>query len=266
MRQQEETVPASRRSTRDVAAVSGYSTQQVRNLENTGVIPEAARQPNGYRSFDESHITALRAYRRLALAIGPVSARGTMRDIRRMARGDALAVIGELHIGIARSRRDTVLALAALDMLIDESDHDVAAEPGDEMTITELSTAIGVRSSALRFWEQQGLITPQRAGAISSRRYSPDAVRDARVIAALRAGGYRIPAIHAVLSSLRIAGNPDTARAALHSRLHAIAAQSEALLLAGTDLVRGLENAQDRRSSGTIFSADTQQRSERQLN
>ena len=58
------------------------------------------------------------------------------------------------------------------------------------MSITELSAALGVRSSTLRFWEHQGQITPDREQALAARRYTPDAVRDARIVAALGAGGY----------------------------------------------------------------------------
>lgn len=106
------------------------------------------------------------------------------------------------------------------------------------MTITELSNAIGVRSSALRFWEQQGLLSPDRATDLAPRRYSPAAVRDARIVAALRAGGYRIPAIQAVLSSLRDSSEPGKARDALRARLHTISLQAAALLRAGTDIVQ----------------------------
>ena len=30
------------------------------------------------------------------------------------------------------------------------------------MTITELAAALGVRASTLRFWEQEGLVSPDR--------------------------------------------------------------------------------------------------------
>ncbi|ERK72261.1 transcriptional regulator, MerR family, partial [Leifsonia aquatica ATCC 14665] len=49
-----------------VATASGYSRQQIRDLERLGVIPPAERAPNGYRSFDATHIRALRVYRGVA--------------------------------------------------------------------------------------------------------------------------------------------------------------------------------------------------------
>lgn len=104
------------------------------------------------------------------------------------------------------------------------------------MSITELSAALGVRSSTLRFWEQEGLITLERGEPLAARRYPPDAVRDARIVAALRAGGYRIPAVQAVMTSLRTLDNTTDARNALQDRLQSIASRSDALLRAGTDL------------------------------
>lgn len=225
-----------RYTTSRLAAVSGYSVQQIRDLEHLGVIPPAVRQPNGYRQFTGIHVTALRAYRHLAIAVGPVVARATMREMRHLPRDEAIARIVALHVDLARSRDDTIAALRALDGIVEESAHDLPAAPGDTMSITELSTALGVRSSTLRFWEHEGLIAPEREGPVAARRYTPDAVRDARIVAALRAGGYRIPAVRTVTTSLRLLGNTADAREALRDRLQSIATRSDALLRAGTDL------------------------------
>lgn len=227
---------SARYTTSHLAAVAGYSVQQVRDLERLDVIPPAARQPNGYRQFTTVHVTALRAYRHLAIAVGPVIARTTMRDLRDLPYDEAVASIVALHVNLARSRDETLAALRALDGIVDESAHEAAPSPEDSMSITELAAALGVRSSTLRFWEQQGLITPERPEGLSARRYPPEAIRDARIVASLRAGGYRIPAVHAVMASLRTVNDTTDARGALQKRLQSIAAQSEALLLAGADI------------------------------
>jgi DNA-binding transcriptional MerR regulator len=225
-----------RYSTGRLAAVSGYSVQQIRDLERLAVIPSSLRRPNGYRQFDGVHLVALRAYRNLVVAVGPVVARTTMREVRALPYDEAIARIVGLHVALARSRDDTVIALQALDAIVDESAHEAPALPEDSMTITELSLALGVRSSTLRFWEQQGLITPERRGPARTRDYPPEAARDARIVAALRAGGYRVPAVRAIMASLVGAGDPVEARDALQGRLRSIASRSEALLRAGTDV------------------------------
>ncbi|MDN5894088.1 MAG: MerR family transcriptional regulator [Nocardioides sp.] len=68
-----------------VSVASGYSAQQVRDLESRGVIPPASRAANGYREFASEHVRTLRAYRNLAEAIGPVRARRALRDVRSLA-------------------------------------------------------------------------------------------------------------------------------------------------------------------------------------
>lgn len=225
-----------RYTTSRLAAASGYSVQQLRDLEHLGVIPPAIRQPNGYRQFTGIHATALRAYRHLAIAVGPAVARATMREMRQLPSDEAIARVVALHVGLARDREDTNAALRALDGIVNESANDAPPKPADTMSITELSAALGVRSSTLRFWEHQGLIIPDREEPLAARRYPPDAVRDARIVAALRAGGYRIPAVQSVMTSLRPLGNTTDARTALQDRLQSIAARSCALLRAGTDL------------------------------
>ncbi|WP_433675384.1 MerR family transcriptional regulator [Microbacterium gorillae] len=226
-----------RYTTQRLAAVAGYSVQQVRDLERIGVIPPARRQPNGYREFADIHVIALRAYRQLAIAVGPVLARATMRGLRSAEHGEAMARIIALHVELARDHDNTTAALHALDGILTESAHEAAPVSGDVMSIGELSDALGVHSSTLRFWEHEGLIAPLRDAPRAARRYPPDAVRDVRIVAALRAGGYRIPDVRRVMTSLRLLGDPADARVALRGRLQSIAARSAALLRAGTDLV-----------------------------
>jgi DNA-binding transcriptional MerR regulator len=236
-------------TTSGLAAASGYSVQQIRDLENLGVIPPAVRRPNGYRRFTDLHRAALEAYRLLAIAVGPVAARATMSEARRLPFDEAVARIVALHIELARARADTIAALDALDVIVDESAHDAPSAPGDTMSITQLSGALAVRSSTLRFWEQEGLVAPERDELLGTRRYPPDAVRDARIVAALRAGGYRIPAVRAVMTSLHSLGDAADARSALQDRLLAIAARSEALLRAGAALADLLTSQSPSRST-----------------
>ncbi|MEX1077886.1 MAG: MerR family transcriptional regulator [Homoserinimonas sp.] len=220
-------------TTSRLAAATGYSVQQVRDLERLGVIPPATRQPNGYRRFGPAHLTALHAYRQLAVAVDPVNARMTMREARQLPYDDAIARVVALHVDLARVREQTIAALRALETIVEEDGSAASPSAADAMSITELSAALGVRSSALRFWEQQGLVTPKRTSRLGARTYPVAAIRDARIVAALRAGGYRIPAVQAVIESVH-ALNPEDARHALQERLRTIATRSDALLRAGT--------------------------------
>lgn len=221
-------------STAEAAAASGYSHQQVRDLEHTGVIPAASRRANGYREFDEVHLHALRAYRELAIAVGPVVARRTLSEVWNAEPDAVAALLSALHVDLMREREQALDALAALRAIGGEPD----AAPADAMTITELSAALGVRASTLRFWEDEDLVHPERVTARAARSYPPAAIREARIVVALRrAAAYRIPQVHATITALRSMAEIDGPITALESRLGAISERMSVLLRVGAVII-----------------------------
>ncbi|TKG64282.1 MerR family transcriptional regulator [Prauserella endophytica] len=217
--------------TAQLATASGYSVQQVRDLERLGVITPAGRGANGYRQFTDEHLLALRAYRSLATAVGPVVARQTLRDVRALPLAEAAARVSELHVLLAKERRDVLAALSAVRAIQAEAPVEADEEP---MSITQLSDALGVRSSTLRFWEQEGLVVPERVTSQAARRYPPAAIREARIAAALRAAGYRIPDVRRTIEAVRRHADLDDLAETLHDRLTTIAQRTVSLLTAGT--------------------------------
>lgn len=222
--------------TSGLAKASGYSVQQIRDLERLGVIPAAERADNNYRRFTDEHLVALRAYRRLAVAVGPMLARHTLREARASPPTHAAALISSLHVDLAKERNDALAAQQALMTIHAEAHGQLGETEGDSMTITELADALGVRSSTLRFWEQEGLVIPERVTSLSARRYPPAAIREARITAALRAAGYRIPSVRRTIEAIRRLDDLNDPLETLHDRLIAIARRTIALLKAGTDI------------------------------
>lgn len=246
--------------TADVARESGYSLQQVRDLERLGVIPSAVRGPNGYRAYTSAHVRALGAYRGLASAAGPVDARRLLATMFAAAPAerrpddpatrlaDAAAAIGAVHVRLARERDEVLLAHEALRAIQGEPAVSRAAD--DTMTVTELAAALGVRTSTLRFWEQEGLAVPDRVTTLRARQYGNGAIREARIVAALRSSGYGIPAVRDVVATLRqvdgiVEGVAEAGRI-LDRRLDQIAARTVALLRAGADLAAVLDGLRQR--------------------
>lgn len=228
--------PGARLRTLDVAVRSGYSAQQVRDLERLGVVPRAAREGNGYRSYTSVHVRALRAYRGLAGAVGPVEARRMLSELRTASIETAAATVDTVHVRLAREREETLHAHEALLAIRDEADPPGGERDGDAMTITQLAEALRVRPSTLRFWEQEGLVAPERVTSLRARRYGLAAVRAARIVAALRGAGHGIPAVREIMGSLDRTDGVDDALLVLRRRLERIAARSVALLRAGADL------------------------------
>lgn len=220
----------------DVARESGYSLQQVRDLERLGVIPPAARSSNGYRSYTPIHVQALRAYRGLAGAVGPVAARQMLADLRTKTIAQAASAINEVHVRLARERDETLRAEQALGAIEAEANSAEFEHESDAMTITELAGALGVRTSTLRFWEQEGLVTPERVTSLRARRYGLSAIRAARIVAALRSAGYGIAAVREIVGSLDQLDGLKEPQRILRQRLDQIATRTVALLRAGADL------------------------------
>ncbi|WP_024803880.1 MerR family transcriptional regulator [Nocardia sp. BMG51109] len=213
--------------TADVARRSGYSVQQVRNLERDGVLPPARRTPAGYRVYDESHVRCARAYRALAAGTGPVEAKAIMRAAHTGPERDLLARLDAAHARLDRERRDLALAGAAAEAIADEPLADV--RPADAMSISELAGALGVRTSTLRHWDAVGVVVPGRTDRHGARRYSPQAVRDARIVHQLRLAGYRIPQLQMLMPQLRGAGGHEDVFASLAARVAGIDARSRAV-------------------------------------
>ncbi|TFE47774.1 MerR family transcriptional regulator [Streptomyces sp. ICN441] len=222
--------------TADVARESGYSPQQVRDLERLGVIPAAARSVNGYRCYTSVHVHALRAYRGLAAAAGPVAARRMLPELRTATITEAASAVSALHARLARERAEALRAQEALQAVQAEAGTSASERTGDAMTITELAGALGVRPSTLRFWEQEGLLMPERVTSLRARRYGLPAIRTARIVAALRSAGYGIPSVRDIVGSLHGLAGSEEAQRLLRQRLDRIATRSVALLRAGSDL------------------------------
>src|SRR5690625_5108813 len=102
------------------------------------------------------------------------------------------------------------------------------------MTITQLAGALGVRPATLRFWEQEGLVAPVREGRLGARRYPARAIRQVRIVTALRAARFGIPATARAMGELRGSGGVEALHSVLQTRRSDIARRMELLLRVGT--------------------------------
>lgn len=238
-------------STSAVSVATGYSAQQIRDLEALNVISPASRAANGYRRFVAHHVRDLRAYRDLATALGPVAARRAMRQIRSLPPDEAAALVCSLHDMLNRERDEALAAREALRAIRAEAGVEVQPSEQDAMTITELAGALGIRTSALRFWEKEGLVLPERISTLagSARRYPLPAIREARIVAALRAAGYRIPDVRRAVTAVRDLQDVGGSLDALDSRIDTIAQRALALLRAGSTLSEIIDRRREHRPS-----------------
>ncbi len=153
-----------------------------------------------------------------------------------------------------QEREQALAAREALEAIHGEATTDADPIEADAMTITELSTALGLRASTLRFWEQVGLVAPERiiTRAGSARRYHLSAIRDARITTALRAAGYRITDVRKALTAVRDLHDVSHSLEAVGDRLNIIAQRELALLRAAAKLSEIIQPTPQSDTSGYV--------------
>ncbi|WP_031478081.1 MerR family transcriptional regulator [Streptomyces bicolor] len=211
----------------DLARLAGISTQQVRNYEEAGILPPAARTASGYRTFTGVHRRALLTYRALRRGYGPVTAAGIMRAVHAGAVPAALALVDAAHAALHQERAALRATSEALETLAGAPPAEL---PRSGLRIGEVAALLGVRTSALRVWEAAGLITPERERGTRYRVYRPVDVRDTRLIHTLRRSHYLLGQIRPVLDGLRREGSSEALRAAIATRGEALTARTRAML------------------------------------
>ncbi len=184
----------------DLARAHGLSTQAVRNYEEAGVLPPAARGENGYRAYTPGHALALAAFLALVPGHGHATATAVMRAVNRGACDEAFRLIDLSHAQLAEDRRTLEAVERAL--------RDLAPAPGTTTTtptatdppgatgtaaepdgapepegatgggpggrfIGPLARELGVRPATLRKWEAAGLVRPRRGRPAGWSRWRP---------------------------------------------------------------------------------------------
>lgn len=206
----------------DLARAGNLSVQQVRNYETWGLLPPAQRGENGYRLYTEQHLAALKTARSLGGGYGWQRTLEIMQTIHQGRLTRALALIDMRHAELASKRQQAERTLAAL-KTISRQEH---PRPGSEQTrvlrVGEAAHQVGVRTSALHFWESQDLLHPTRDPNSSYRLYDERQMRRLRVIVLLREANYNFDEIRAVLHEIA-SGRPEKAIQAVEKRSEELA-------------------------------------------
>ena len=209
----------------DLAQAGHISVQQVRNYEASGLIPPAERSPSGYRRYTQKHRGALETARSLVDGYGWQRTRTIMQAVHQDDLPAALALIDERHAELTRNRVQIEQTMTALSMLAVQSAPLTTSRHAQRLRVGVAATQVGVRVSALRFWEQQGLLHPERDTRSGYRLYDAQQMRRLRVVVLLRDAGYDFNAIRTTLDELA-AGQPAKAIAAVERRRAEIAKTS----------------------------------------
>jgi DNA-binding transcriptional MerR regulator len=211
--------------TKDLAQAVDISVQQVRNYEADGLIPAVERSLNGYRRYTRQHLGALITARHLIAAYGWQRTRQIMQAVHQGRLADALALIDERHAELASTREQLGRTLSALKILTARLPAATHSRAAQRLRVGAAARLVGVRVSALRFWEQQGLLRPVRESSSNYRVYDEQQLRRLRIVALLRQANYDFDAIRATLEELE-SGHLQRAVAAIEQRRAALAGLS----------------------------------------
>jgi DNA-binding transcriptional MerR regulator len=201
----------------DLARAAGISVQQVRNYEALGLLPLASRSKSGYRLYTQQHLAALKTARNLVGGYGWQRMPTIMQALHRGDLGAALAIIDTRHAELASKRRECEQTLSALHALAEQPAPEESSRHPQRLRVGEAARQVGVRVSALHFWEQQSLLHPLREQSSRYRLYDEHQMRRLRMVVLLREAGYDFNVILSVLDELA-AGRPEQAIAAVEKR------------------------------------------------
>lgn len=218
-------MPGGRLRPVDLARRHGLSTQAVRNYEDAGILPPAARTESGYRAYTERHAQALAAFIALIPAHGHRTATAIMQAVNRSETDAALKLIDESHAQLLDDRRTLQAVAEALRAL-------APAKPVESGVtfIGPLARKLGIRPATLRKWERAGLVQPGRDPRTGYRVYTGADVRDARLAHQLRRGGYLLEQIAPLIAQVRAAGGQEPLESALHEWRGRLSARGRAMI------------------------------------
>lgn len=246
----------------DLARRHGLSTQAVRNYEEAGILPAAARTESGYRTYSPLHAQALDTFLALLPGHGHPTATGIMRAVNRGTADEAFRLIDESHAQLLEDRRTLSAVENALRHLGSGTPAPGAPEPpeGPAPASNSSSTFIGpladrlsVRPATLRKWEAAGLVRPRRDPLTGYRVYGEADVRDALLVHQLRRGGYLLEQIAPLVDRVRAAGGLEPLEAALGDWRSRLAGRGRALLTGSAKLDAYLgEWERERQSRGVL--------------
>ena len=219
----------------DLGRAIKRGAQMVRRYERWGFVPPAERTPTGRRRFEPRHRHAIIAARAMQAGYGWRTGGQIMRLVHQGDLAGALARVDAVHADLHRRRLQLQETLDALRAYTDglpatastlTPPRRLARRPADLLRVGEAAARADVRPSAVRFWEEQGLLQPVRDLESGYRLYDAAQVLRLRVVTLLRQHGYQFDAIRGLLDELA-AGRPATTLSALERRREELARTSE---------------------------------------
>lgn len=184
----------------EIAKKLNISTSALRHYEAWGLIPPVPRATNGYRIYTEEHEAYFQCIRSLLPGFGMDLIKEVMPLIIKGKFVEALWVINQAQVGIFKEKETILRTVELLEL------KEVTKIPNypnkKHFTIGEVAKAANVSGSAIRHWEKEGLLNPQRHKESGFRIYSPSDMRRVLIIRTVQRVVYSLDIVRELLTDL----------------------------------------------------------------
>ncbi|MED3646425.1 TioE family transcriptional regulator [Halalkalibacterium halodurans] len=185
---------------KEIADELHISTSALRHYESWGVVPAPERAENGYRLYTKVHLAYFRCLRAMVPGFGYQLTYDVLRHIQKKEMNEAFWLVNEEQAKLHEEKR---LADQTLAML---QEPDVTALNNrrikNKMTIGEAAELTNVQTSAIRHWEKEGLLSPERNLENGYRLYTPVHIRQILLIRTLRKTVYFLDKLKEVVDAV----------------------------------------------------------------
>ncbi|MCL7748789.1 MerR family transcriptional regulator [Halalkalibacter alkaliphilus] len=184
----------------EIAKKLNISTSALRHYESWGLIPAVERAENGYRIYTNEHELYFKCIRSLLPGFGMDLVKKVMPLIKNGKIVKALWLINKAQVELYKEKETVKRTVDILDLkkLTEIPNyHNIKY-----FTIGEVAREANVSASAIRHWEKEGLINPERHKESGFRIYSPSDIRRVLIIRTVQRVVYSLDIVREVLSDL----------------------------------------------------------------
>lgn len=181
---------------KEMKTLIGVSDTTLKRYELLNLLPRVDRTTGGQRRYSEVHLQGFKAIRVLLKGFPTKEVHEMFRLINRDAQYEAFWIIAQCQEELMQQKRlliknrQLVMALPELNKI------------PKNMRIGELAELAKVETSAIRYWEERGLIVSERNNENGYRYYSHINILKTMIIPILRKTVYKIDEIDNILAGL----------------------------------------------------------------
>ncbi len=177
----------------DIARKLNITTSALRHYETWGIVPPSERKENGYRVYTEEHAAYFECIRALNTGFGMGFVKEIMPLVQEKKFTEVLWLVNEKQAELHKEKEKTEKVIEVLELENPEKVH--LKRQKNSYTIGEVAAALEVPTTALRHWENEGLIEPKRNQENGYRSYSKQDISKLLIIQTLRKAYFSIEII-----------------------------------------------------------------------